>query len=83
MKRLVLTDQAKADLRSLNQATRLRLAAALHRMAAANSGDIKNLQGVDPPEDRLRVGDYRVRFAYAESGEVRVDRIQNRKDAYR
>jgi mRNA-degrading endonuclease RelE of RelBE toxin-antitoxin system len=50
---LVLTDQAKLDLKDLDRAT------------------------------RLRVGDFRVRFYYPDAGTVRVNRIQNRKDAYR
>lgn len=83
MRKLVLTDQAKADLAALDRATRLRIAAALQRLFQANAGNIKKLQGIDPPEYRLRLGDWRVRFCYPDSDTVRVNRIQNRKDAYR
>ena len=48
-----------------------------------DAGNIKKLQGIDPPEYRLRVGDFRVRFSYPDSDTVRINRIQNRKDAYR
>jgi mRNA-degrading endonuclease RelE of RelBE toxin-antitoxin system len=80
---LVLTDQAKLDLKDLDRATRLRVAAALQRLVLTNAGNIKKLQGIDPTEYRLRVGDFRVRFYYPDAGTVRVNRIQNRKDAYR
>jgi mRNA-degrading endonuclease RelE of RelBE toxin-antitoxin system len=39
--------------------------AALSRRSSASlsaAGNVKKLQGIDPPEFRLRVGDYRVRF---------------------
>jgi len=43
---------------------------------------VKKLQGIDPPEYRLRVGDYRVRFEL--DGEtVRILRVRNRREAYR
>ena len=83
MRKLVLADQAKADLAGLDRATRLRIAAALQRLVLTNAGNIKKLQGIDPPEYRLRVGDWRVRFSYPDPGTVRVNRVQNRKDAYR
>ena len=83
MKKLVLTDQAKADLAGLDRATRLRIAAALQRLVQTNVGNIKKLQGIEPPEYRLRVGDYRVRFSYPDADTVRVNRVQNRKEAYR
>lgn len=83
MRKLVLADQAKADLAGLDRATRLRVAAALQRLVLTNAGNIKKLQGIDPPEYRLRVGDWRVRFSYPDSGTVRVNRVQNRKEAYR
>ncbi len=83
MKKLVLTDQAQADLAALDRATRLRIAAAIQRLVFTNAGNIKKLQGIDPPEYRLRVGDWRVRFSYPDSVTVRINRVQNRKEAYR
>ncbi len=83
MRKFVLTDQAKSDLAGLDRAARLRIAAALQRLVQNNAGNIKKLQGIDPPEYRLRVGDWRVRFSYPDSVTVRVNRVQNRKDAYR
>jgi mRNA interferase RelE/StbE len=83
LKKLVFSDQARADLAGLDRATRVRVAAALQRLVQHNSGDIKKLQGIDPPEYRLRVGDLRVRFSYLDSDTVRVNRVRNRRDAYR
>ena len=57
MKKLVLTDRAKADLAALDRATRFRVAAAIQRLLLTNTGDIKKLQGIDPPEYRLRTGE--------------------------
>ena len=83
MKQLVLNDQAKIDLSRLDRVTRLRITAALQRLALTGAGNIKKLQGIDPPEYRLRVGDFRIRFSYPGPDIVRIHRIQNRKEAYR
>ncbi len=67
---------------ALDKGIALRLKKAVERFAATGSGNVKKLQGIDPPEYRLRVGDYRVRFDLA--GEVvRVLRVRNRREAYR
>lgn len=83
MKKLVLTDQARSDLNGLDRLTCLRIAAALQRLVSTNAGNIKRLQGIEPPEYRLRVGDFRVRFSYPDADTVRVNRVQNRTDAHR
>lgn len=83
MKKLVLADQAKSDLAGLDRATRLRIVAAIQRLAETDAGSIKKLEGIEPPEYRLRVGDWRVRFSYPASGVIRINRVRNRKDAYR
>ncbi len=49
MKNLVLTEQAKQDLNRLDHATRIRMAAAMQRLVLENAGNIKKLQGIDPP----------------------------------
>jgi hypothetical protein len=63
VKKVVLFDQARADLVALDRASRLRIAAA----------DIRRIQGINPPEYRLRVGDHA----------IRIHRIRDRKDSYR
>jgi len=54
VKRIVWTEQAKADVRALDKPTALRILHALHRFAESGGGDIKALQG-DREELRLRV----------------------------
>lgn len=83
MRTVILSDQAKADLAGLDRGTQLRIVAALQRLVQSGSGNVKKLQGIEPPEYRLRVGDFRVRFCYPEAGTVRVSRVLDRKDAYR
>lgn len=52
------------------------------RFAATGAGNVKKLQDIEPPEYRLRVGDYRVRFEL--QGEtMRILRVRNRREAYR
>jgi mRNA-degrading endonuclease RelE of RelBE toxin-antitoxin system len=54
----------------------------VERFSETGSGNIKRLQGIDPPEFRLRVGDYRVRFPI--DGHILcILRVRNRKEAYR
>ena len=43
---------------------------------------MKKLQGIDPPEFRLRVGDYRVHF-HNDGVTVTLLRVRNRSEAYR
>ena len=59
-----------------------RIKAAVERFAETETGNIKKLHGLDLPEYRLRVGDWRVRFAL-DGDTLRVLRVRNRKDAYR
>ena len=61
-RKIAWTDQAKADLRAIDQTTALRILHIVARYLATGEGDVKRLQDVEPPELRLRVGDYRVRF---------------------
>jgi hypothetical protein len=58
VKRIAWTDQARADIRSLDKPTAMRILAALHRFAASRAGGLKMLQG-GIEELRLRIGDRR------------------------
>jgi mRNA-degrading endonuclease RelE of RelBE toxin-antitoxin system len=81
IKRVVLSSQAQADLKELDRAIAVRIAAAIQRFAATGAGTVKALRGIHPPEFRLRVGDWRVRFH--DHGEwIDILRIRNRRDAY-
>jgi mRNA-degrading endonuclease RelE of RelBE toxin-antitoxin system len=44
---------------------------------------VKKLQGIDPPEFRLRVGDYRVLFGEEPTGTIQIRTVKNRREAYR
>ncbi len=81
-KKIAWTDPAKADLRAIDQATALRILHTVARYLASGEGDVKRLQDIDPPELRLRVGDYRVRF-HDLGDAIEILSVQHRKDAYR
>jgi len=81
-KKIAWTDQAKADLRAVDQATALRILHIVARYLATGVGDVKHLQDVEPPEFRLRVGDYRVRF-HDLGDSILVLAVKHRREAYR
>jgi mRNA interferase RelE/StbE len=81
-KQIAWTDPAKAQLRAIDQATALRILHVITRYLATGEGDVKRLQDVEPPEFRLRVGDYRVRF-HDLGTFIRVLAVKHRREAYR
>jgi mRNA-degrading endonuclease RelE of RelBE toxin-antitoxin system len=72
VKRIVWTDPAKSDVRSLSKPVAMHIFSALLRFAQSGVGNAKALQGRD--ELRLRIGGYRLFFVmltlsrFAESG---------------
>ncbi len=58
------TARAQRDLNRLDRPTRERIVAAVFRLAETRQGDVVKLSGQQPPEYRLRVGGWRVRFAW-------------------
>jgi mRNA-degrading endonuclease RelE of RelBE toxin-antitoxin system len=82
-KRVGWTIEARADLRAIDRDTAPRLLKALDRFLKTDAGNVKQLEGFDPPLYRLRVGAWR--FIYRKQGEgiIEVVRERNRKDAYR
>jgi mRNA-degrading endonuclease RelE of RelBE toxin-antitoxin system len=81
-KKIVWTDRAKANLRAIDQATALRILHALARMIATGEGDVKRLQDIEPPEFRLRVVGYRVRFRDSDDS-IEILSVKHRREAYR
>lgn len=81
-RKIVWTDQAKAQLRAIDKDTALRILHALARLISTGEGDVKRLQDIDPPEFRLRVGDYRVRF-HDLGDAIEVLAVRHRREAYR
>lgn len=80
--KIAWTDQAKADLRAIDQSTALRILHTVARYLASGGGDVKRLQDIEPPEMRLRAGDYRVRF-YDYGDSILVLSVKHRREAYR
>ena len=68
--------------RCLDKGIARRVKHAVERFADGGAGNVKRLQAIHPPEFRLRVGDYRVRFNN-DGQTVTVLRIRNRREAYR
>jgi plasmid stabilization system protein ParE len=82
LKRVVWTEQARADVRGIEQPIALQILKTLARYARTGEGDTKQLQGVEPPLIRLRAQDHRVFFR--DKGEyLEISRVLNRKEAYR
>lgn len=80
---VVLTDQARRDLRRLDHQAAARVVRALERLAQTSYGDLRHLHGQEQ-EWRLRVGDWRVRLCLeSQTNTIRVFRVLHRREAYR
>ena len=82
MREVEWTGTALEDMAALDKSIARRVKQAVERFADTGVGNVKRLQGIDPPEYRLRVGDYRVRF-HLDDETVQVLRVRNRREAYR
>ena len=76
------TETAISDMAALDKTIAVRVKHAVERLAGTGSGNVKRLQNIDPPEYRLRVGDYRARF-HNDGATITILRVLHRKDAYR
>jgi mRNA-degrading endonuclease RelE of RelBE toxin-antitoxin system len=76
------TETALGDMGALDKGIARRIKQAVERFAGTGAGNVKRLQSIEPPEYRLRVGDYRIRF-HLDEEIVRVLRVRNRREAYR
>jgi mRNA-degrading endonuclease RelE of RelBE toxin-antitoxin system len=81
-KRIVWTDQAKADVRAIEQKTALQILKTLARFAKTEEGNIRQLVGVEPAQFRLRTQDHRV-FFHVREDVIEIIRVRDRKEAYR
>lgn len=81
-KKIEWKDAAKRNLRAIDRATALDILHKIDRFALTSEGDVKQLQGIDPPVFRLRVGDYRVRFR-DEADTITILTVKHRSEAYR
>jgi mRNA interferase RelE/StbE len=81
-KTILWSPEARADLRSIDRETAIRILRTIDSYLSTGIGGVKKLK---PPrnEFRLRVGDYRVVFLPREELSIEVLRVLHRKDAYR
>lgn len=82
---VVIAPSARRDIKRLDRQVQARVIEALDGLRAELAqGDIQRLTGIQPPEWRLRVGDWRVRFAREpDTRTVRILRVLPRGRAYR
>jgi mRNA-degrading endonuclease RelE of RelBE toxin-antitoxin system len=81
-KRVAFTTQAKADIRAIPQPLAIQILRTLARFLASDEGNVKRLQGEEPPLYRLRTQNHRVIFRdYGDH--IEVTRVRDRKEAYR
>ena len=82
-KLVVFSSEARADLRAIDRETALRLLKGLARFLETGAGNVKQLEGFDPPQYRLRMGDWRYIFRKSGEDAIEVLRVRNRREAYR
>ena len=81
-KRIVWTEQARADVRGIEQPIAWQILKTLARYALTGEGNTKQLRDIEPPLIRLRAQDHRIFFR--DKGEyLEVSRMLDRKEAYR
>jgi plasmid stabilization system protein ParE len=81
-KRIVWTEQAKADVRGIERPIAMQILKTLARYAWTGEGNTKQLQGIEPPLIRLRAQDHRV-FLRDKGESLEISRVLDRKEAYR
>ena len=67
---------------ALEKSAAKRIQKAVERFAETGTGNVRKLQGIDPPEYRLRIGNFRVRF-HSTTDSLTILRVLDRKEAYR
>lgn len=82
-KEVIWSTEARADVRAIDRDTALELLKALARFLKTEAGNVKQLHGFDPPQYRLRIGDWRVIFRKSGAESIEIVRVRNRKEAYR
>jgi hypothetical protein len=80
--RIFWTEQAIADVRSIEQSIALQILKTLGRYVLTGEGATKQLKGIDPPMLRLRAQNHRV-FFRIHGDSFQIERVLDRKEAYR
>jgi hypothetical protein len=81
--RVIFSVEARAGMRTNDRETALRLLKARARFPATDAGNVKQLEGFDPPRYRLRIGNWRFIFRKSGDGAIEIVRVRNRREAYR
>jgi mRNA interferase RelE/StbE len=81
--RVIRSPEARAEVRAIDRETALRLLKALGRFLKTEAGNVKQLEGFDPPLFRLRIGDWRVIYRRIGGDDIEVVRVRNRREAHR
>ena len=83
MKDIEWSEDSLDDMSGLDKEMARRVKQAVERFAETGAGSVKRLQGIKPPEFRLRVGDYRVIYeVQEEASTVIIVLIADRREAY-
>lgn len=81
---VVFAPRARVDLRRLDPQIARQILDAIERYSVAGVGDVVKLKGSRPPEFRLRIRDWRVRFRVnLVARTLDVLRVRHRSEAYR
>ena len=80
--RIVWTEQARSDLRRIEQPIALQILKTLGRYVLSGEGATKQLKGIIPPLIRLRAQNHRI-FFRDQGDSLKIERALDRKDAYR
>ena len=81
-KRIVWTEQAKADVRGIERPIVLQILKTLARYVLTGEGNTKQLRDIEPPLIRLRAQDHRVFFRDKDEY-LEISRVLDRREAYR
>ncbi len=79
--RLIIGDQARAQLQSPSPEVRRNIGYRIHQLQSDLTGDIQKLKGRHAVEYRLRVGHFRVLFTLT-NDLIFVYAVKDRKEAY-
>jgi plasmid stabilization system protein ParE len=81
-KRIVWSEQAKADVRGIERSIALQILKTLARYVQSGEGNTKQLRDIEPPLIRLRSQNHRI-FFRDKGGYLEISRVLDRKEAYR
>jgi mRNA-degrading endonuclease RelE of RelBE toxin-antitoxin system len=81
-RRIVASAEVHKQIRAIPKDDALAILQKLDRYNLTGVGDIKMLRSIDPPELRLKIGQYRLRF-YSKVDAIEVISVTIRSNSYR